>query len=396
MGTAGKNVTLVLCTGDGILHGALPPFQVDTPWWPEVTEVVERARELHGVDTTVLRLLAAPEEDRSGGDVAYLAEVYARPAADLLPWPGDPVVDHPLRQPYARLGGPRRDVDWALEVLSTAGLSVGRPRQVKTWNLSSIWCIPTSEGDTWLKVVPPFFAHEGVIIDHLDSPCVPRLIGAQAGRTLMAHIDGVDHLDTTGPPLVEMVEQLIGLQLANLGRVPQLLSLGLPDRRLREIGPRFTQVVDDQASALDVSERRGLDRLLHTLETRIGDLEACGVPDALVHGDFHPGNVRGTPHRYVILDWGDSAVGHPMTDELAFFRPLGADNRDLVRTAWASAWRRAVPGCDPDRAATLLQPLMPMLAAVMYADFCANIEPDELVYHARDVPSALRDAAQLA
>jgi hypothetical protein len=40
--------------------------------------------------------------------------------------------------------------------------------------------------------------------------------------------------------------------------------------------------------------------------------------------------------------------------------------------------------------------LMPLIAAMVYSDFCAAIEPDELVYHARDVPSALRDAASLA
>ena len=71
-------------------------------------------------------------------------------------------------------------------------------------------------------------------------------------------------------------------------------------------------------------------------------------------------------------------------------------DRNLVAPAWSAAWRRAIPGCDPERAQTLLRPLMPLIAAMIYSDFCAAIEPDELVYHARDVPSALRDAASLA
>jgi hypothetical protein len=397
VGGQGKSVTLVLCTRDGRPLGTLPAFRVDTPWWQEVAEVVERARELHGVDVTILRLIEAPEQERSGGAVAYLAEVDRAPSTCLTPAAEAVLSEHPLRQSYARPGGPQRDVDWAAEVLASRGQPMtGAARQIKTWNLSSIWRLPINGGDAWLKVVPPFFAHEAVIMSYLDAACVPQLLGAEPGRVLMAHIDGVDHFSTTGPALLEMMELLIGLQLSCLDKVPELLSLGLPDRRLEAIIPRFAAVVEDQRSSLTATELHRLEKLLRTLDGRAAAIEACGVPNTLVHGDFHPGNVRGPAGRYVILDWGDSAVGHPLTDELAFFRPLSDQDRNLVAPAWSAAWRRAIPGCDPERAQTLLRPLMPLIAAMVYGDFCAAIEPDELVYHARDVPSALRDAASLA
>jgi hypothetical protein len=397
VGGTGKSVTLVLCTPVGRPLGALPAFAVDTPWWQEVAEVVERARELHGVDVTILRLIGAPEQERSGGAVVYLAEVEQAPSACLTPASEDVLKEHPLRQSYARPGGPQQDLDWAVEVLARRGQSlIGAPVQIKTWNLSSIWRLPSSGGDVWLKVVPSFFAHEAVIMSYLDAACVPRLLGAEPGRVVMAHIDGVDHFSTTGSALLEMMELLIGLQMSCLDKVSELLSLGLPDRRLESIVPRFAGVVEDQRSSLSVTELHQLERLLETLDGRAAAIEACGVPYTLVHGDFHPGNVRGPVGRYVILDWGDSAVGHPLTDELAFFRPLSIPDRNLVAPAWSAAWRRAIPGCDPERPQILLRPLMPLVAALVYSDFCAAIEPDELVYHARDVPSALRDAASLA
>jgi hypothetical protein len=37
-------------------------------------------------------------------------------------------------------------------------------------------------------------------------------------------------------------------------------------------------------------------------------------------------------------------------------------------------------------AASLLRPVLPMLTAVMYADYCAAIEPAERVYHGRRSP----------
>lgn len=137
-----------------------------------------------------------------------------------------------------------------------------------------------------------------------------------------------------------MMELLIGLLLSCLSKVPELLSLGLPDRRLCSIWPRFALVVDDQRQLRSKTDLRQLDQLLEHMDRRVADLESCGVPDTLVHGDFHPGNVRGAAGRHVILDWGDSAVGHPVNDELAGARPLTDEDRRRVAPAWSAGWRR--------------------------------------------------------
>ncbi len=165
--------------------------------------------------------------------------------------------------------------------------------QIKTWNLSSIWRIPTEEGTAWLKAVPPFFGHEALIIAALDAPFVPRLIGGERGRSLLAQIDGDDNFSATGRSLLEMMELLIQLQVAWLDRVPELLSLGLPDRRLGSIMPRFADVLDQHRSVLTADDERVLESLLNSMDARRVEIEGCGIPDTLVHGDFHPGNVKG-------------------------------------------------------------------------------------------------------
>ena len=128
------------------------------------------------------------------------------------------------------------------------------------------------------------------------------------------------------------------------------------------------------------------------LPKRLAAIEACGVPDTLVHGDFHPGNVVGPPDAYVLLDWGDSFVGNPLIDELAFTERLDERAGRSPASGSCDAWRRIAPGSDPERAADLLRPVLPLLAAVMYADFCAGIEPDERVYHESDIARMLRRA----
>lgn len=55
----GRTVTLVLVDTAGAVLGALPPFDVELPWWQEVGDVVAAARARYGVDVQVLRLLSA-------------------------------------------------------------------------------------------------------------------------------------------------------------------------------------------------------------------------------------------------------------------------------------------------------------------------------------------------
>ena len=392
MDGGGREVRLVLCA-EGRMLGALPPFPVEVPWWPEVADVVRGARDRFGLDVSVLRLIGWPPDQRAGGDVAYLAEISADIPEEvrhaLTPWAGDPLAEHPLRQPWARPGGPAEALAWAAGQLAERGIELTGPaQQIKSWNLSVIWRIPTTSRTVWLKCVPDFFAHEGAIIDAVGAPLAPRLLAAESGRILMAEIPGEDHHDATGG----ILRPLVAEQVRWLGRVDELLALGLPDRRLPVIAPRIAEVAEAYADELAPDERRALRRLLDTLPARIAELDACGIPDTLVHGDFHSGNVRGDADALVILDWGDSAVGHPLTDALAFTRALGAADRAAAVEHFSRAWQEALPGCDPVRAAEVLAPLSALISAVQYADFVDAIEPDERVYHLRDVPELLRQA----
>jgi hypothetical protein len=149
--------------------GQLPPFEAAGVWWADAAGVVAGVRERHGVDVTVLRLLSTELPVQPGGAVTVLAEVEQAAGLDLAPFAGE-LLDHPLRQPYAEVGGPARDLAWAAERLEERGLRLhGRPDQVRTWNLSSLWRLPLEEGSAWLKCVPSFFAHEGAVLHRLQA-----------------------------------------------------------------------------------------------------------------------------------------------------------------------------------------------------------------------------------
>lgn len=391
-------VTLVLCRRDGSVLGALAPFEVALPWWQEVGPVVEGARSHHGSDVTVLRLLAAEaNEFCAGGPVAYLAEVDAEEVPPTQPWPGDPMAEEALRASWARPGGPAADLAWADDALTASGTArAGPARQMRTWNLSSLWRLPTADGAAWLKVVPPFFAHEGAVLSRLDSRIVPELVATDGPRVLLRESPGEDQYEANGSTLLRMVGMLVRLQAQWVGRVDELLALGLPDWRSEALVGRFTDLVARCADGLDSAVVTELDALVADLPARNARIASCGLPDTLVHGDFHRGNLRGSGDELVLLDWGDSGVGHPMLDQAAFLERLDDADRGPVRAEWARLWGEAVPGCDPDGAVALLEPLIALRQALMYQVFLDGIEPDERIYHARDPAIWLERAAHLA
>jgi hypothetical protein len=379
----------------GEVLGLLPPVPLAMPWWPEVHDLVTAVRERDGVEITVLRLLRATSDRIAGGEVTYLAETDRVPSGTLDEWSEDTLADQPLRQDWARPDGPAEILDWAEERLVDRGVTrTGPVEQMRTWNLSALWRIPTDVGRLWLKAVPAFFAHEGAVIDWIGVPVAPRTIAFAPGRALMVDIAGAANHEVSDPAALRpMVSLLTDLQQRALGRTDELAAIGVPDRRLATMVPRISRVVEHWGSTLDLRQRRSLDALVAGLPMRLSAIADCGVPDTLVHGDFHPGNVAGRPGGYVILDWGDSFIGHPLIDELAFIERLSQSGRQAAREWFVSDWQRVVPGSDPARAAHLLDPLVSLLAAVMYANFCRSIERDERIYHESDLLRTLREAA---
>ncbi len=402
-----RRVRLVLCDADEHPLGALPPFEVDSPWWADVDPVTAGAWESFDIDLLVLRLLRVEEEGvTEGGEVTYLAEVSGSAASPdvLLPIPRwYRSIEEPLRSPWARAGGLRAIIGWADDALG----AIGRPRtddvrQVKSWNLSSVLALPTATGRVWCKSVPSFLADEGAVlalIGATDPSLAPAVLASSAPlRTVLLQDLGDRAMwDAVEPELLEMVEMLVDLQARWAGRAAELLGNGLPDWRARTI-PGVTRAFMRRADVRATTSREdpaAVDALVADLPRRLAALAACGIPETLVHGDFHPGNWHAFEDRLVLLDWGDCAVGHPLLDMSAFLERVPDASRQRVRDAWMEAWQRACPQADVGRAADLVGPIVTLRRAMIYRGFLDGIEPSERRYHERDVPAWLRATARL-
>jgi hypothetical protein len=402
-----RTVTLVLVDGAGDLLGVPEPFVVAAPWWQEVADVVAAARDRTGFQLSVLRLLTAEQAHPPGGAVTYLAEVQSLSLERLDSLMIDPVPaplaraalrTEPMRAPWAEPGGPGRSVAWArAELLALGKGSSVRAEQQRAWNLSAIWRLESStlrdqRSVTWLKQVPAFFAHEAAVLRwlgrHAPGAAVVLLAADGHGRALLEHVDGEDAYGCGTEQRDVFASLLHRIQTTAIDHVPELIELGVPDRR-------GSSLIDHIRGALsqfkpDVSR---VSNLLDDLPERLAAVEACGMSNTLVHGDFHPGNVRAQGARATLLDWGDSFVGHPAFDILRLIDGCDDDASRFLVEAWSQRWRARLRNIEPERAIELLRPVNALRQAAVYALFCSRIEPSEHPFHAADVARCLDDAA---
>ena len=117
------------------------------------------------------------------------------------------------------------------------------------------------------------------------------------------------------------------------------------------------------------------------------ELDRLGMPDALIHGDLHPGNVVLGPDGPVLIDWSDGAVGHPFIDLPTFLlRVKGRTRRERLVEAYLEGWAGVAPRETLQRAAELA---MPVGAAYQVATYQALLpamdDPDRALFDGVDV-----------
>jgi hypothetical protein len=399
-GGMGRTVTAWVTSGVDFL-GTYGPFEVDVPWWAEVEPVVAVLSEALDVPVFVVRLLRVDGADGArDGHVTYHVEALGPPRPGVLI---DQAVDRPLltdpaplRLPWAHMPGLRAALDWATGALTAAGRPVNGPVvQRKTWNLAGLFRLPTARGPVWLKTTPPFAADEAAVIAtvaRLDPDLVPVVVAAEPGRLLLEHLPGEDCWDAPAEVVAAGIERFVAVQV-ELARRPGALPAGLPDRRGPVLVERVRALLDGgldgELSADQLDAARGL-------LDRWPALDACGLPDTLVHGDFHSGNWRSAGGPPVVVDFADAHLGNPVLDGLRVCDYLPEAKRAAAAGAWVDAWASRVPDAEPARALAIAEPLAHLAYAVRYQEFLDGIEPSERVYHEGDPAAVIRAALRIA
>src|SRR6476469_7353206 len=208
-------------------------------------------------------------------------------------------------------------IDRALERLGVVPAGEVEQSHIAPW--STAMRVPVNDGDLWFKANMPALACEAAIVEILGRTqpgTAPDLLAIDRERGWMLTVDaGVPLLDvlTRDRDLrrwLEVLPRYGHVQLTAVDDVVELLSAGVPDRRLDKLPSQYEQLLGEP-TGLTADELERLDRLRPRVGELCDELAAYGIPETLQHNDRHDGQVfvRGDDYRF--LDWAESCISHP-------------------------------------------------------------------------------------
>ena len=298
----------------------------------------------------------------------------------------------PLRPRWARPGWSARATAWMRTAAAAAGRPlVDEPRPFYLRGISALLRAPTATGDLFLKAVfPPFHAEPiltqllaGRFPSHLPTvlaiePDEGWLVVGDIAATLISELpkgDRANALAIGARALVEIQSVLAGRP----GDLAILSAAGAPHRPLGGLAAAFATSVGSDALATpdDPWDVARLECATAAVEQAIPRVEALGLPETVVHGDFHSGNAALVDGRAVIIDWSDAALGDPAVDLVTWISWSRGDIGEIEPAvdAWIRAWSVVI---DPSALRDRLDDILVVGAAyqvVSYDGIVRALEP---------------------
>ena len=218
----------------------------------------------------------------------------------------------------------------------------GTIAQDRAWALSCVLRAPTDRGTVYFKATAdlPLFVNEARLTRCLGDilpGATPAVIASDDARGWMLTADFGQALGGDAPP-EEMVAALgawARAQRTTSTQTHALLAAGCYDRRLDGLAQRIDDLARDPATLehLPSGASDSLLRATTQVASVCARLAEIGIPDCLVHGDLHMGNIAGGEGRYVFFDWTDACVSHPFMDGLLPYRLGDATVKGRARDA---------------------------------------------------------------
>ena len=295
----------------------------------------------------------------------------------------------PLRVPWARAGWYERACAWIQVSLAEAQRGPATAIvQHRHWGISAVMRVETGHERFWFKALFGHFRGEPsatAFIARLKPGATADVVAwdAAEGWMLLEDLPGDAAPDEHAHR--RPFEHLVQLQAAARGREPELVAAGCARRPLVELPAALAAVLDDPLLSqwLPIDGGRAA-RVVDWLVDAVNRVEQLDLPDVLVHGDFHPGNVRDSGERVVIFDWSDAAISKPFVDVLtwATWLPDDPSGRDALWWSFAEVWSDVLPAATWMELRPTLQGIGGAYHVISYAGIVRNLEPLRRAEHA--------------
>lgn len=411
-------LSIFLCPTSGGNEWALPTYMPEDGFFPVVGPLNNGLKESLGLDVITLRCLNVEidREVKRSLDAVYCMEnrspdwtpsglarwVNREELAGLqLTIDGQrPTIEDwfsdmergtipPRRAPWAVRGWYDAATQWMRDQLALYSIEMeGPPEQIKQWGISCILKARTSSGDYYLKAANSLFAREPVITEALSRLYpgqVPNplamLVEPEQGWMLLRDFGGHDLREATASELAEPLRAHARMQIGCIEQVDGLLASGFADRRLSVLAAQARDLLADPASlgGLTDEEAGKLKAALPQIERMCLQLESYGIPQTMVHGDFHAGNIISREGKHLVFDWTDACIAHPFLDLVTITDnddsgSMTEDERNRLLNAYLGEWIAYASMSTLLEAARLARVLGALHQAISYKQIIASLE----------------------
>lgn len=289
-----------------------------------------------------------------------------------------------LRPAWARRGWYAQAEQWIEDALQQLGHPLTAPLEViRNWGLSYVLRAYTEQGVFYFKTVGdlPLFVNEAVAVRHLaklfpENVLAPIAIEAERDWMLLPPLT---HLLNWGAELEQrqgFLAQFAQMQKTAVSHVDGLIAVGCLDRRLAwttaQIEPLFTANLTK--AAIDEKEQAELLTLMPKLHEVCDKLAQGPLPQTLVHGDLHGGNVGIQNDTYIFFDWTDACITHPFFDMIDIFFEEDTAVKTELQNSYFAQWTDFAPMSELQAIWPLAELGMALHHAISYWQIIANLE----------------------
>jgi hypothetical protein len=253
-------------------------------------------------------------------------------------------VEEIAAAPWEDAGWLRGVEDWVDGQVERTGML----EMVKKWSISVVIKVPTREGRVFFKqsLDLPLFVSEPVVTRELAALFVGHISEVVAvdeqRRWVLLEDFGETLRDQKDEDVIcEVLQLFAGMQTELVGREDELLAFGCIDRRLSWLRGQIDALFADEVTRGQLKEGE-LERLLAQVPLWLemcDELAALPVPETLLHGDLHLGNVARKRGRYIFFDWTDASVSHPFFDLIIAHNEGDVARKERFLAANIEPWR---------------------------------------------------------
>jgi len=256
---------------------------------------------------------------------------------------------------------------------------------VEDWFLGDVWRIPTDKGNVYFKATAslPLFSNEAGVCNLLTDifkDKVPNVLAIDKARHWLLTSD-------FGEPLSEEVDltvwndayQIWGeLQSLSVEHVNKLHQSGCQSRRIEHLSEQLIWHFNQTEIAEIVNENNIVfdNSLLSRLEAAVQKLSEYSLPDCLVHGDLHEGNMAKTADSYLFFDWSDACVTHPFMEGNFIYQFSETSLKQELIKNYLFNWRDYLPEFELQRAWEAAEPVCYAHHTLSYASIVLNAKDE--------------------